>query len=257
MTNPEQETPANLAVEIQGLWCKRGNLPVVNGLDLFIKQGETVAIIGPSGGGKSTLLRCLNGLTHFERGNVTVGGETLLAGGKTPHKRLRRIRQSFGMIFQDYRLFPHKSVLANVMEGPLAVIGATPEQARQLAEELLKRVGLGQFGNRFPDSLSGGQQQRVAIARTLAMRPVGLLCDEITAALDPELKGEVLNLLAGLKAAGLTILMVTHEMGFARQSADRIVLVDGGIIIENGPPEQVLDRPKSERSLAFLKRVLG
>lgn len=257
MTNPEQENKTDLAVEIQGLWCHRGDMQVVKGLDLSIHKGETVAIIGPSGGGKSTLLRCLNGLTSFEKGKVTLGGETLLAGGQTPLKKLRTIRQNYGMIFQDYRLFPHKSVLANVMEGPLAVLGATLEQARQLAENLLKRVGLGQFGNRFPDSLSGGQQQRVAIARTLAMRPCGLLCDEITAALDPELKGEVLNLLAELKADGLTILMVTHEMGFARQSADRIVLLDGGTIIENGPPDQVLDRPRSERSHAFLKRVLA
>ncbi len=257
MTNPEQENSAKLAVEIHDLWCHRGDLAVVRGLDLNIKKGETVAIIGPSGGGKSTLLRCLNGLTPFEKGKVTMGGEALLVGGKTPLKRLKIIRQNYGMIFQDYRLFPHKSVLANVMEGPLAVLGATLDQARQQAEVLLKRVGLGQFGNRLPDSLSGGQQQRVAIARTLAMRPAGLLCDEITAALDPELKGEVLNLLAELKAEGLTILMVTHEMGFARQSADRIVLLDGGVIIENGPPEQVLDRPRSERSHAFLKGVLG
>ncbi len=257
MKNPEQEIPGKNVVEIQGLWCHRGNLQVVKGLDLTIQQGETVAIIGPSGGGKSTLLRCLNGLTTFEKGSIKVGGESLLSGGKTPANKLRNIRQKYGMIFQDYRLFPHKNVLANVMEGPLAVNGARPEQARQLAEGLLERVGLGQFGNRFPNSLSGGQQQRVAIARTLAMRPAGLLCDEITAALDPERKGDVLGLLAELKAEGLTILMVTHEMGFARRSADRIVLLDGGTIIENGPPEQVLDRPRSERSHAFLKGVLG
>ena len=245
------------SISLRDVWCRRGQRSVIQGVNFSVGTGETVALIGPSGGGKSTLLRCLNGLTEFSSGEISVAGRSLLPDGKTPFADLRFVRTSLGMIFQDYRLFPHKSVLANVMEGPIAVQGKSPEEARSLAEGLIRRVGLADFAGQFPGSLSGGQQQRVAIARALAMKPTGLLCDEITAALDPQLKGEVLGLLAQLREEGLTILMVTHEIGFARKSADRIVLLDGGKIIEDGPPEQVLDHPRSDRTREFLQQVIG
>jgi polar amino acid transport system ATP-binding protein len=244
-------------IHIEGLWCQRGSRSVLEGVDLRASRGETVALIGPSGGGKSSLLRCLNGLNSFQRGAIRIGGDPLLPHGKTPNGVLKRVRTRLGMIFQDYRLFPHLNVLANVMEGPLSVLGSTVHEARVLAEKLLDRVGLGQFAKARPESLSGGQQQRVAIARALAMKPIGLLCDEITAALDPQLKGEVLSLLEDLRCDGLALLMVTHEIGFARRAADKVVILDGGKIIEEGTAEEVLDRPRSERSRDFLKKVMA
>lgn len=253
----ETSNKTKKAIDLRNVWCRRGQRAVIQGVNFSVGTGETVALIGPSGGGKSTLLRCLNGLTEYTDGEISVAGRKLSPNGKTPFADLRVIRTSLGMIFQDYRLFPHKSVLANVMEGPMAVQGKSPEEARTLAEDLIRRVGLADFVGQAPESLSGGQQQRVAIARALAMKPTGLLCDEITAALDPQLKGEVLNLLAELREEGLTILMVTHEIGFARKSADRIVLLDGGKIIEDGPPAQVLDHSQSERTREFLSQVIG
>ena len=250
-------TGSRKAIELREVWCRRGQRSVIQGVNFSVAGGETVALIGPSGGGKSTLLRCLNGLTEFASGEISVCGRSLLPNGKTPFADLRYVRTSLGMIFQDYRLFPHKSVLANVMEGPISVQGKSHEEARALAEGLIRRVGLADFAGQSPGSLSGGQQQRVAIARALAMKPTGLLCDEITAALDPQLKGEVLGLLAQLREEGLTILMVTHEIGFARKSADRIVLLDGGKIIEDGPPDQVLDHSNSARTKEFLQQVIG
>ena len=245
------------AIELRDVWCRRGQRAVIQGVNFCVKEGETVALIGPSGGGKSTLLRCLNGLTDYSEGEISVVGRKLLPRGRTPFADLQVIRTSLGMIFQDYRLFPHKSVIANVMEGPIAVQGKSADEARSLAESLLHRVGLADFAGMAPESLSGGQQQRVAIARALAMKPTGLLCDEITAALDPELKADVLNLLAQLREEGLTILMVTHEMGFARKFADRIILLDGGKIIEEGDPEQVLLHSQSARAREFLSQVIG
>lgn len=231
--------------------CKRfGERVVLDGVSVTIRPGETVALLGPSGGGKSTLLRCLNGLNTFDTGMIQVGPHALPAE-RGPVRRL------LGMVFQDFQLFPHLTALANVMEAPLRVLGLAREQAEKRASELLARVGLTGHLHAYPRQLSGGQKQRVAIARALAMQPRGLLCDEITSALDPELKGEVLDVLADLKRDGLTLVVVTHEIGFARRAADRVVILAGGKIIEEGPPQQVLDNPEHERTRQFLSRVLA
>jgi polar amino acid transport system ATP-binding protein len=213
-----------------------------------------LAFIGPSGGGKSTLLRCLVGLTPFDGGEIRVGPHVLKAstaasGNGTVVRQLRRL---FGMIFQDFQLFPHLTALQNVMEAPVQVLGLSRSAARDRAMRLLERVGLGGHADAWPGQLSGGQKQRVAIARALAMEPRGLLCDEITSALDPELKGEVLRVLEDLKRDGLTLLLVTHELGFARRTADRVLMLCDGKVIEDGPPGQVLDHPQSPRTQAFL-----
>lgn len=244
-------------IEVAGLWCRRGQLSVLQGVEFQVSRGETVALIGPSGGGKSSLLRCLNGLNLFDKGTIRVGSDTLSPHGKTTPSVLRRVRTRLGMIFQDYRLFPHLNALSNIMEGPISVLGLSRNEAKAIALKLLDRVGLSSFAQSMPDSLSGGQQQRVAIARALAMKPIGLLCDEITAALDPQLKGEVLNLVAELRNEGLAVIMVTHEIGFARRAADRVIMLDGGKIIENGPPAEVLERPQNPRSREFLQKVMA
>jgi ABC-type polar amino acid transport system ATPase subunit len=217
-----------------------------------------VALIGPSGGGKSTLLRCLNGLNTFDAGEIRVGPHTLQPGnGKGNGAALQPVRRLLGMIFQDFQLFPHLTVLQNVIEAPVRVLGLGIKEATERALHLLRRVGLDNRADAYPRQLSGGQKQRVAIARALAMEPRGLLCDEITSALDPELKNEVLDVLVDLKREGLTLLMVTHEIGFARRAADRVVVLAEGKIIEDGPPAQVIDDPKAVRTRAFLSRVLG
>ncbi len=232
-----------------------GDHLILDGVSLGVKSGETVALIGPSGGGKSTLLRCVNGLTDFDAGEVHVGPHVLRPGrGNGDAAPLRRL---FGMIFQDFQLFPHLTALENVTEAPLRVLSQAPAAARAGALDLLKRVGLADRANHYPRQLSGGQKQRVAIARALAMGPRGLLCDEITSALDPELKHEVLEVLEGLRRDGLTLLMVTHEIGFARRAADRVVVLAGGKVVEEGPPAEVIDRPRTPRAQQFLGRVLG
>lgn len=238
--------------------CKSfGPRVILDRISLSIEPGETVALLGPSGGGKSTLLRCLNGLTPFDAGEVRVGDSALRPNERSNSPALHEIRKTFGMIFQDFQLFPHRTALENVMEGPVHVLNAPREEARARAAELLHRVGLGKHLDAWPQQLSGGQKQRVAIARALAMNPKGLLCDEITSALDPELKAEVLEVLEGLKKDGLTLILVTHEIGFARKAADRVVVLCDGRILEEGPPDEVLDRPKTERMRTFLHRVLG
>ena len=234
-----------------------GERTILDGISLTIPPGETVALLGPSGGGKSTLIRCLNGLNTFDAGEIHVGPHRLLAGARNPRREVQAVRQSFGMIFQDFQLFPHLSVLDNVMEAPRRVLALPTRDARQRAEKLLHRVGMADHMHGYPQQLSGGQKQRVAIARALAMEPRGLLCDEITSSLDPELKGEVLNVLEDLKRDGLTIILVTHEIGFARRAADRVVVLCDGRILEEGSPAEVLDRPKTERMAIFVKRVLG
>jgi polar amino acid transport system ATP-binding protein len=247
-----------LPVVIDNLGKRFGPRVVLDGVSLAVAAHETVAIIGPSGGGKSTLLRCVNGLAGFDQGQIRVGPYTL--GPGTNHQRasgVRHVRRLLGMIFQDFQLFPHLTALENVMEAPLHVLKQPRAQARRRGLELLARVGLADRAEAHPRELSGGQKQRVAIARALAMDPRGLLCDEITSALDPELKSEVLTVLEALKRDGLTLLVVTHEMGFARRAADRVVVLDEGRIIEDGPPGQVLDHPQMPRTQRFLSQVLA
>jgi ABC-type polar amino acid transport system ATPase subunit len=234
-----------------------GERTILDGISLTIPPGETVALLGPSGGGKSTLIRCLNGLNTFDAGEIQVGPHRLVPGSRNPRSAVQQVRRSFGMIFQDFQLFPHLSVLDNITEAPIRVLGLPTLEARRRAEKLLQRVGMPEHMHAFPQQLSGGQKQRVAIARALAMEPRGLLCDEITSALDPELKGEVLSVLEDLKRDGLTIILVTHEIGFARRAADRVVVLCDGRILEEGPPAEVLDRPKTDRMAIFLKRVMG
>jgi polar amino acid transport system ATP-binding protein len=237
--------------------CKRfGDRAVLNGVSLSIPPGETVAVLGPSGGGKSTLLRCLNGLCDFDDGEICIGPHTLRAGARANRDSLWHVRRLFGMIFQDFQLFPHLTVLGNVIEAPVRVLRLGRADAEARAVRLLQRVGMREHLAAYPQQLSGGQKQRVAIARALAMEPRGLLCDEITSALDPELKGEVLDVLERLKQDGLTVILVTHEIGFARRAADRVVVLCDGKVLEEGPPGEVLDSPRTERLRAFLDRVM-
>src|SRR6266850_8617 len=223
------------------------------------EPGETVALIGPSGGGKSTVLRCINGLTTFAAGGIRVGPHTLVpasAPGGGNGSTARQVRRLVGMIFQDFQLFPHLTAIQNIVEAPLRVLGQPRREAHESARRLLQRVGLEAHADHYPRQLSGGQKQRVAIARALAMSPRGLLCDEITSALDPELKNEVLAVLEVLKRDGITLMVVTHEIGFARRAADRVVVLDSGRIIEDGPPAQVIDQPRMPRTRQFLSQIL-
>ena len=248
-----------MSIRLQQVTKRYGTNLILDNISLDVAPGETVALIGPSGGGKSTLLRCLNGLNTFEGGEIHVGQYLLKPdrSGAVSAADRRQVRRLLGMIFQDFQLFPHLTALQNVIEAPVQVLHRSPAEARDRGLQLLDRVGLAARANAYPNQLSGGQQQRVAIARALAMEPRGLLCDEITSALDPELKGEVLDVLEDLKREGLTLLMVTHEIGFARRAADRVVVLAGGKIVENGPPSQVIDNPQTERTRTFLSRVLG
>jgi ABC-type polar amino acid transport system ATPase subunit len=245
-----------MKIQINNLSKRFGARVVLDDISLEVEAGQTLAIIGPSGGGKSTLLRCLNGLTTFDNGEIHVGAHVLKArpnNGAT----VQQLRRLFGMVFQDFQLFPHLTALGNVIEAPTRVLGLSKADAFERGLRLLQRVGLADCVHAWPQQLSGGQKQRVAIARALAMEPRGLLCDEITSALDPELKNEVLNVLVDLKHDGLTLLIVTHEIGFARRAADRVVVLADGKVLEDGPPAQVLDNPRHERVQTFLRRVLG
>jgi len=243
-------------IQIRGLVKRYGERTVLDGLDLTVHQGETLAILGPSGSGKSTLLRCLNALTSFDAGEVRVG-EIVLRAGQADQQLALQIRRQLGMVFQEFALFPHLRALDNVAIGPRLVLGWPKNQARVLARKLLARVGLEHRAEAFPAQLSGGEKQRVAIARALAIGPKGLLCDEITSALDPELKWEVLEVLADLKREGLTLVVVTHEVGFARRVADRVCILADGRILEEGPPGEVLYQPRTPRAQKFLARVLS
>lgn len=246
-------------ITISNLTKRYGANLILDGVSLEVSAGETVALIGPSGGGKSTLLRCLNCLNTFDAGTIQVGSYSLQPhpDGSVSVSEALQVRRLLGMIFQDFQLFPHLTALQNVTEAPVHVLRRGHGEARERGLQLLDRVGLSARAHAYPHQLSGGQKQRVAIARALAMEPKGLLCDEITSALDPELKGEVLDVLENLKKEGLTLLMVTHEIGFARRAADRVVVLAEGKIIENGPPSQVIDAPKTPRTRSFLSRVLG
>jgi polar amino acid transport system ATP-binding protein len=236
-------------VELQGLRKSYGDHEVLKGIDLSVQRGEVIALIGKSGSGKSTLLRCINGLEDFQHGSLQVDAQALRHGDA---QAMRALRQHVGMIFQSFNLFPHLTVGRNVMLAPTLVkkLGVTEAQAHAL--KLLDRVGLADKFDAWPDQLSGGQQQRVAIARALAMQPSVLLCDEITSALDPELVGEVLRVVEGLADEGMTLLMVTHEMGFARKVADRVVFMHAGRIHESGPPEQIFGAPQTPELKQFI-----
>jgi ABC-type polar amino acid transport system ATPase subunit len=243
-----------ISITITELTKTFGNRPILQGVSLTVQPGQTVCLIGPSGGGKSTLLRCVNGLNTFEGGSVQVGPHRLHPGKTTSSIEVRR---TVGMVFQDFRLFPHMTALENVIEAPRLLLRTPLPKAKTAAHDLLKQVGLEDRAHHRPHQLSGGQQQRVAIARALAMNPHALLCDEITSALDPERKHDVLEVLERLQDQGLTILMVTHEIGFARRAADRVVVLADGKTIEEGPPAQVLDAPTTERTRQFLAKVMG
>lgn len=242
-------------ITLENVTKRFGTRLVLDAISLRIPAGQTVALLGPSGSGKSTLLRCINGLTPFDDGVIRVGSQRL-----TPRPAagpLAEVRRLVGMIFQDFQLFPHLSVLANIMEAPRRVLGLPAAQAAARGRELLRQMGLEDRRDDYPHQLSGGQKQRVAIARALAMQPRGLLCDEITSALDPELKNDVLGVLLALKKTGLTLLLATHEIGFARAAADHVVFLASGKIVEQGPPRQVIDQPTEPRTRQFLHRVLG
>ena len=236
-------------VDIKQLRKRYGTNEVLQGVDLDVKRGEVIAIIGKSGSGKSTLLRCINGLEEFQEGTLHVDGQPLKHDDA---KAMRELRQHVGMIFQGFNLFPHLSVGRNVMLAPMLVKKAQPGTNDATARKLLARVGLAAKFDAWPDQLSGGQQQRVAIARALAMQPSVMLCDEITSALDPELVGEVLKVVESLADEGMTLLMVTHEMNFARKVSDRVVFMHAGRIHEIGPPEQVFGAPQTPELQQFL-----
>jgi polar amino acid transport system ATP-binding protein len=249
-------------VRVRGLTKSFGTHQVLSGVDLDVHEGEVAVLLGPSGSGKSTLLRCVNHLERPDAGFVEVAGDLVgyrHDGGRLHELRpgaITRQRARVGMVFQQFNLFPHLTVLENLTEAPVAVRGIPRKQAAARARELLERVGLGGRESAYPKRLSGGQQQRVAIARALAMDPELLLFDEPTSALDPELVGEVLAVIKDLAVSGMTMIVVTHEIGFAREVADTVVFLDGGRIVESGPPGEVLTAPRHERARAFLSAVL-
>jgi polar amino acid transport system ATP-binding protein len=251
-----------LMVDARSVKKKYGSNEVLAGVTLSVEQGEVLCIIGPSGSGKSTFLRCLNHLESINGGRIYVNGELMgyrQVGNvlyEMKPKDIARQRQAIGMVFQRFNLFPHLTALQNIIEAPIGVAGLDPEEAKALGLQLLEQVGLGDKGDHYPAQLSGGQQQRVAIARALAMKPKLMLFDEPTSALDPELVGDVLDVMKNLAKAGMTMIVVTHEMGFAREVADKVVFIDKGQIVESGTPKQVLDNPKEARTKAFLNKVL-
>ena len=249
-------------VSIQSVRKSYGSLEVLKGVSLDVPEGSVACVVGPSGSGKSTLLRCVNRLESIDSGRVRVDGELMgfkEKGGRLHHlkpEELCRQREKIGMVFQRFHLFPHRTALENVMEGPVAVKGVSREKAQAQAVALLDRVGLADRAGHYPAQLSGGQQQRVAIARSLAMNPKVMLFDEPTSALDPELVQEVLTVMRDLATSGITMIVVTHEMGFAREAGDHLVFMDDGVIVEAGRPRDVLANPVHERTRAFLGQVL-
>ncbi|MBC9718382.1 amino acid ABC transporter ATP-binding protein [Streptomyces sp. TRM66268-LWL] len=249
-------------VVAQGVTKRFGSVEVLKGIDLTVARGEVCCLLGPSGSGKSTFLRCVNHLERVDGGSITVDGERIgyRRRGDLLHELAEREiavqRRDIGMVFQRFNLFPHMTALENVTEAPVRVRRLSRAAAREQAHALLDRVGLGDRAGHYPAQLSGGQQQRVAIARALAMEPKLMLFDEPTSALDPELVGEVLDVMRGLAADGMTMIVVTHEVGFAREVADTAVFMDGGVVVEAGAPRDVLDRPGQDRTRSFLAKVL-
>lgn len=239
-------------IYVKGLHKSFGELEVLKGIDEHISVGEVIAVIGPSGSGKSTFLRCLNLLEKPTGGTITIDGEVI-----TDSKiNINRIREKMGMVFQQFNLFPHLSVLSNITLSPIKVKKMNKDEAEKLAYSLLEKVGLKDKALAYPGQLSGGQKQRIAIARALAMNPEIMLFDEPTSALDPEMVGEVLDVMKSLAKEGMTMVVVTHEMGFAREVADRVLFMDGGVIAESGTPEQIFTNPQNPRTQSFLSKVL-
>jgi polar amino acid transport system ATP-binding protein len=249
-------------VKAEAVHKRFGRLEVLKGIDLEVRRGEVMCVLGPSGSGKSTLLRCINHLEKINAGRLYVDGE--LVGYRQSGDKLYELRENevarrradIGMVFQQFNLFPHMTALENVTLAPIRVKGVPRSDARNRAQQLLQRVGLGDKLNSYPVALSGGQQQRVAIARALSMEPKLMLFDEPTSALDPELVGDVLDAMRRLARDGMTMIVVTHEMGFAREVADEVVFMDDGVVVESGPPADVLTSPRHERTRAFLSKVL-
>jgi polar amino acid transport system ATP-binding protein len=256
------DTPAVPMVCALGVRKAYGDNEVLKSIDLKVQRGEVVSLLGPSGSGKSTFLRCINHLESIDGGEIIVNGE--LVGYRRSHgkkyelhrKDIAAARRDVGMVFQRFNLFPHRTALENVMEAPVYVKRRNKNEVRQHALALLERVGLADRCNQYPSTLSGGQQQRVAIARALAMEPMLMLFDEPTSALDPELVGEVLDVMKGLASEGMTMIVVTHEIGFAREVCDRVVFMDGGVIVEQGTPGDVFNNPQHTRTKSFLSKVL-
>jgi polar amino acid transport system ATP-binding protein len=249
-------------VKADQVWKAFGTLEVLKGVDIEVYPKQTFVLLGPSGGGKSTLLRCINHLEKIDAGRLWVDGELMgyRQKGNVLHemkvKDVARQRSNIGMVFQRFNLFPHMTALENVMEAPIKVRKTSHKEAEKEAIAMLERVGLGSKLDTYPGQLSGGQQQRVAIARSLAMKPKLMLFDEPTSALDPELVGEVLDVMKQLAVEGMTMVVVTHEIGFAKEVADGVALMDGGVIVEQGPPKEVLENPREERTKLFLSKVL-
>lgn len=243
----------NVMLQLEDVHKSFGKLKVLQGVDMSVDRGQVVCVIGPSGSGKSTLLRCINLLAPPEQGRILLEGEEITRGGT---EDIDFVRRRVGMVFQQFNLFPHKSALGNVTLAPETVLGKSQGECRERGEELLARVGLANKVGEYPERLSGGQQQRVAIARALAMDPHVMLFDEVTSALDPELVKEVLDVMRELATEGMTMIVVTHEMGFARDVADRVVFMDRGRVIEQGKPAEVLENPREERTKRFLGLVL-
>jgi len=247
-----------MLVRIEHLHKSFGDHEVLKGIDLEVRSGEVVVLLGPSGSGKSTLLCCVNFLEEPQQGLIEVGGTSVTCGGRgrAYRKAVLAVRMKCGMVFQDFNLYPHMTVTENIIESPVHVAGVSKKEAREKAGMLLQQVGLSDRADYFPSQLSGGQKQRAAIARALAMEPELMLFDEPTSALDPELIGDVLKVMKDLAAAGMTMIVVTHEMGFARDVADRAILMDEGVFIEQGSPEQLFGNPQHERSKMFLRHII-
>jgi ABC-type polar amino acid transport system ATPase subunit len=239
-------------IELVDVHKSFGQLEVLRGINLTVVKKEVVVVIGPSGSGKSTMLRCINGLESIQKGRVIIEGEDLHG----PHTDPNKIRQRIGMVFQSFNLFPHKNALQNVMMAPLKVQKKSRKEAEEIARDLLDQVGLADKTHALPEELSGGQQQRVAIARALAMKPDMMLFDEVTSALDPELVAEVLSVMQHLAESGMTMVVVTHEMGFAREVGSRLIFMDGGVVVEEGDPREMIVSPKEPRTQKFLSMVL-